>query len=111
MGSTGSIEEVCKLLEALMLVCFGLSWPISVAKNIRAKSARNMSLRFTLLIIAGYVAGIAAKIVQGEFHYVFAVYIVNLAIVSVNVVVYFINKGFDKQLPAYRQNDLQKEAV
>ena len=105
------INEVCKILETAMLVCFGLSWPISVAKNIKAKSARNMSLRFTLLIIAGYVAGIAAKIVEGEFHYVFAVYIVNLAIVSVNVVVYFINKGFDKKLQVCLQNDLQKEAV
>lgn len=105
------INEVCKILETAMLVCFGLSWPISVAKNIKAKSARNMSLRFTLLIIAGYVAGIAAKIVQGEFHYVFAVYIVNLAIVSVNVAVYFINKGFDKRLRVCQQNDLQKEAV
>ena len=105
------INEVCKILETAMLVCFGLSWPISVAKNIKAKSARNMSLRFTLLIIAGYVAGIAAKIVQGEFHYVFAVYVVNLVIVSVNVAVYFINKGFDKRLQVYQQNELQKEAV
>ena len=84
------------ILETVMLVCFGLSWPISVIKNIKAKSAKNMSLRFTLLIIAGYIAGISAKIISGTFNYVLAVYFINLIAVSCNVVVYFRNKKFDK---------------
>lgn len=78
-----------------MLVCFGLSWPISVWKNIKAKSAENMSLRFTLLIILGYIAGIAAKIMEHRMNYVLAIYILNLAVVSVNIAVYFINKRYD----------------
>ena len=85
------------ILETVMLVCFGLSWPISVIKNIKARSAKNMSLRFTLLIIAGYIAGISAKIISGTFNYVLAVYFINLIAVSCNVVVYFRNKKFDKQ--------------
>lgn len=51
-----------ELLETVMLVCFGLSWPINVWKNVKAKTARNMSLRFIMLIVAGYAAGIIAKI-------------------------------------------------
>ncbi|MBP3366606.1 MAG: hypothetical protein J6K96_06375 [Treponema sp.] len=89
-----------EILETAMLVCFGLSWPISVVKNIRAKTARNMSLRFILLIIAGYVAGIFAKIITGGFSYVLAVYILNLAIVSLNVPVYFVNKNYDRAVSA-----------
>ena len=50
-----------EVLESVMLICFGLSWPISVVKNIKAHTAKNMSLKFILLIIAGYIAGIAAK--------------------------------------------------
>ncbi|MGN0739593.1 MAG: hypothetical protein ACI4LX_05420 [Treponema sp.] len=85
-----------ELLESIMMVCFGLSWPISLAKNIKAHSAKNMSLRFTLLIILGYVAGIMGKILNGVFNYVLIVYLINLVIVSANLVVYFVNKRYDR---------------
>jgi len=52
-------------LEAMMLICFGLSWPISVYKNIKSHSAKNMSFRFNLLIIIGYLAGILANKLEG----------------------------------------------
>lgn len=86
-----------EVLESVMLICFGLSWPISVVKNIKAHTAKNMSLKFILLIIAGYIAGIAAKFVSGTFNYVLAVYFFNLVAVSINLIVYFINAGYDKQ--------------
>ncbi len=74
-------------LEAAMLICFGCSWPLSVIKNYKARSAKNMSLPFTLLIISGYIAGIIAKIMQGKFNYVLAVYILNLVIISLNILI------------------------
>ena len=86
-----------EILEVIMLVCFGASWPISVAKNIKAGSAKGMSLPFTLLIIVGYVAGITAKFMLHRINYVLAAYFVNLAAVSVNLVVYFINKKKDEK--------------
>ena len=82
-------------LEAAMLICFGLSWPLSLMKNIKAKSAENMSLQFILLIIVGYIAGITAKIASHNINYVLIVYFINLIIVSANIVVYFINKKHD----------------
>ena len=90
-------KKMSELLESVMLICFGLSWPISLAKNIKARSARNMSLRFTLLIILGYAAGITGKILNGVFNYVLIVYLVNLIIVSANLVVYFINRRYDRK--------------
>ncbi|MEE0686669.1 MAG: hypothetical protein UEA60_08465 [Lachnospiraceae bacterium] len=84
-------------LEAFMLICFGLSWPLSLYKNIKAKTAKSMSLQFTLLIITGYIAGITAKIVNNNFNYVLVIYILNLIIVSANIVVYFINLRYDKR--------------
>ncbi len=85
-----------EMLEIIMLVCFGLSWPMSLVKNIKAKTAKTMSLSFTLLIIAGYVAGITAKVLSGQVNFVLVAYLLNLAIVSLNVVVYFINRRYDK---------------
>ena len=84
-------------LEAFILIWFGLSWPLSLYKNIKAKTAKSMSLQFTLLIIIGYIAGITAKIVNNNFNYVLAIYILNLIIVSANIVVYFINLRYDKR--------------
>ena len=84
-----------ELLETLMLVCFGISWPLSVIKNFKAKTAKSMSIQFILLIILGYIAGITAKILAGQINFVLAVYILNLLIVSANVPIYFINKRHD----------------
>ncbi|MBO5319287.1 MAG: hypothetical protein IKK91_08045 [Ruminococcus sp.] len=85
-----------EIFEMFMLICFGLSWPMSVIKNIRAKTARSMSLPFTLLIITGYISGITAKIISGRINFVLTIYLINLAIVSINVIVYFINKRYDR---------------
>ena len=85
------------ILETVMLVCFGFSWPLNVIKAYRAKTARGTSLPFILLIITGYIAGISAKLISGQINYVLIAYIVNLTIVSLNVVVYFRNVGLDKK--------------
>ena len=84
-----------ELLEATMLLCFGASWPISVAKNIKAKTAKSMSLSFILLIIFGYIAGISAKLLNHKINYVLIVYLVNLVAVLANLTVYFINRRYD----------------
>jgi len=87
-----------EIFESVMLICFGLSWPISVVKNYRARTARNMSLGFTLLIITGYIFGIAAKIYSRNFSYVLVIYALNLLAVCANLVIYFKNRGLDLQL-------------
>ena len=85
------------ILETVMLVCFGFSWPLNVIKAYRAKTAKGTSLPFILLIISGYIAGISAKLITGQINYVLIAYILNLAIVSLNVVVYFRNISLDKK--------------
>ena len=84
-----------EILESVMLICFGLSWPVSVVKNIKAHTAKSMSLPFILLIITGYIAGISSKIINHNFSYVLVIYFFNLFVVSMNVVVYFINRNYD----------------
>ena len=85
------------ILETIMLVCFGFSWPLNVIKAHRAKTAKGTSLPFILLIIAGYIAGISAKLISGQINYVLIAYILNLTIVSLNVIVYFRNVSLDKK--------------
>ena len=84
------------IFETIMLVCFGLSWPINVIKAYKARTAKTTSLPFILLIFTGYIAGISSKVVSGQMNYVFVVYLINLAIVLLNIVVYFRNVALDK---------------
>ena len=92
--------NLAHLFEAAMLVCFGFSWPLNVMKAYKARTAKGTSLPFIILIITGYVAGITAKIINGQFNYVLAVYFLNLAIVMTNVFVYIRNKALDKKVEA-----------
>lgn len=85
------------VFESIMLICFGLSWPLNVIKSYKAKTAKGTSLPFIFLIITGYIAGITAKLVTHQINYVLIVYLLNLVIVSMNVVVYFRNVGLDKK--------------
>lgn len=78
--------------ESIMLICFGVSWPISVYKSFTSKTTKGKSVLFTLAIILGYIAGIAGKIIGGNVNYVLALYIVNLVFVSIDLALYFVNK-------------------
>ena len=85
------------IFETIMLVCFGFSWPMNLIKAYNAKTAKGTSLPFILLIITGYIAGILAKIVSGQINYVLVAYLLNLAIVLMNLAVYFRNSTLDKK--------------
>ena len=85
------------ILETVMLICFGFSWPLNVIKAYKAKTAKGTSLPFILLIITGYIAGISAKVITGQINYVLIAYIVNIAIVSLNIAIYFRNVSLDKK--------------
>ena len=53
-----------QIFEIIMLICFGMSWPISVYKSIRSKSTKGKSVVFIIAIIIGYISGIIGKIVS-----------------------------------------------
>ena len=88
---------MAEVLETIMLVCFGFSWPMSVIKNYKARSAKGMSLGFILLITIGYLAGISAKIVSRNFSFVLIVYVINLLMVSSNLWIYVRNRRLDRR--------------
>lgn len=87
---------IAQILEAAMLVCFGLSWPLNAYKNYKAGTAAGTSWQFIALITLGYVAGIAAKFVSGQINWVLIVYVLNLAFLGVNWWVYFRNVALDR---------------
>ena len=80
------------ICESIMLVCFGISWPISVYKSATSKTTKGKRVIFTIAIILGDIAGITGKIVGKNINYVLALYIINLVFVSIDLALYFVNK-------------------
>jgi len=88
---------VATFLEALMLICFGISWPVNAWKAWQARTARGTSAMFLALITLGYISGISAKFVGHNITWVLGVYIFNLLALIANWLIYLRNKRLDAQ--------------
>ena len=93
---------MAELFEILMIVCFGMSWPMNVIKSWRARTTKGKSLGFLCLILFGYVAGIVGKLLNpvymaefGQKWYVLSLYVLNFIMVFTDFCLYFRNKRLD----------------
>ncbi len=85
-----------QLFEAFMVICFGISWPLSIMKSIKSRTAKGKSIVFMLFIEIGYVFGIISKLISGNITYVFIFYVINLIMVGIDICLYFRNKKLDQ---------------
>lgn len=81
--------------EALMVVSFGISWPISIWKSVTSKTTKGKSLIFMIFILIGYIFGIIAKLLADQMTYVFIFYVLNFLMVSCDILLYVRNKKYD----------------
>ena len=58
--------DTAHLLEVAMLTCFGVSWPLGALRMLRSRRAEGRGLMPTALILAGYLAGLGAKVCVAE---------------------------------------------
>ncbi len=84
-----------EIFEAIMVICFGLSWPMSVYKSWKSRTAKGKSLVFEVFIWLGYVSGIIGKLTSRNITYVFIFYILNIVMVSIDIVLYLRNMRLD----------------
>ena len=89
--------QISELLEIIMVLSFGMSWPLNVRKAYRARTAKGSSLGFLALIEFGYVCGIIGKLIGGSWKwYVLFFYFLNLFVVGCAIAVYFRNRRLDR---------------
>ena len=86
-----------QILEAMMVVSFGLSWPMSIRKSYLARSTKGKSLFFMVIIELGYVFGILSKLLSNNITYVFVFYVLNLLMVGTDIGLYFRNKKLESK--------------
>lgn len=107
---------IANIMETLMVICFGLSWPLNISKAWKARTAKGMSLQFYFCIWIGYVFAIIGKLVTIHYYvnvaataqvwtevvkwYVLFFYFLNAIMVSMGILIYFRNAQLDKQKAA-----------
>ena len=92
-----------ELFEIIMILSFGASWPFNVVRSFKARTAKGKSPTFMLLIIFGYIAGIASKFLNeaymaafSEKWYVLFFYFLNLIMVAIDFCLYLRNRRLDR---------------
>ncbi|MFA6449740.1 MAG: hypothetical protein WCX65_09745 [bacterium] len=56
------VYSLPQILEAVMLACFGASWPFSIFHMIKTQRTEGKSAVFVVLVLIGYVTGLAGKL-------------------------------------------------
>ncbi len=83
------------IFEAIMLICFAAAWPFNIYKSYTTRSTKGKSVFFILVVIIGYISGIIHKILYNS-DIVLVLYILNLTMVSIDLVLYFRNLRLDR---------------
>ena len=74
--------------EALMLICFACSWPLSIIKALKTKIVAGKSPTFMILLIVGYLMGIIHKLLYKP-DVVIYFYMVNMLLVIIDLSLYY----------------------
>lgn len=86
------VSALGQALEAGMLLCFGVSWPVDVMKTLRTRRTEGKSLAFMSLVLTGYVLGLSGKMAKATgpgalLEWVAALYVFNAVIIIVDIVI------------------------
>ncbi|MDD4019549.1 MAG: hypothetical protein PHV28_16590 [Kiritimatiellae bacterium] len=86
------------IFEAVMLVCFGMAWPVSILKSWRSRTNKGKSRFFMLIVFVGYLSGLVHKLWwQDKVDGVVWLYLLNAVMVAIDGVLYYRNTRFDKK--------------
>jgi hypothetical protein len=86
-----------QVFEALMLICFGISWPLDILNTLRLKQSSGKSQLFMGMILFGYAAGVTAKLMHSALsgqppQWVTWLYVLNMALVATDMGVSWVYK-------------------
>ena len=85
----GGMPQV-SVFEALMILCFGAAWPLSIFKSWRARRNDGKSLPFLVTVFIGYVSGVIHKLLY-SYDPIIMLYVLNGVLVFLDICLYFRN--------------------
>ena len=101
-----------ELFEIIMVLSFGISWPINIMRSWKARTAKGKSFAFLCFIFFGYIAGIISKFSNKAYMadfaskwYVLIFYCINLVMVGIDLILYARNRRLDALEEKKCEND------
>jgi hypothetical protein len=92
------------IFEIIMLLCFGLAWPLSIYKSYKSRTTKGKSLFFLYVVMGGYIAGVLHKVFY-HMDGVIVFYVLNFLLVLTDIVLFYRNLWLEK-----KAGDRQSEA-
>jgi len=81
------------VFEAIMIFCWGVSWPAAVWKTWRSKNVAGVSIVFLWFVFTGYVSGVCFKLADysatGTINPVIVLYLFNFLLVGAELILYY----------------------
>lgn len=87
--------NTASILETMMILCFGISWPLSIARMYKSRTTGGKSVLFSCFILIGYLCGIASKMMTHNYNLAFIFYIINTCMVTVDILLWFRNHRYE----------------
>lgn len=91
------MSALANILETIMIVSFGISWPMSIIRSYRSRSTKGKSLLFMYMIVFGYLCGICSKILAHNFNLAFWFYFPNVIFVCTDIGLYYRNRRIEQK--------------
>ncbi len=87
---------LAEIFETMMILCFGISWPLSIIRSYRSRSTKGKSLLFMCFIAFGYVCGIISKCMTHTYNLAFWFYFPNIIMVCTDICLFFRNRAIER---------------
>lgn len=85
------------IFEAIMLICFGAAWPVSIYKTYRSRANGGKSVMFLFIILLGYINGVVYQyMISSTIDYIFYIFFINIILVTTDIMLYYRNEYLEK---------------
>lgn len=102
------MDTFVSIMEMMMVLLFGISWPLNITKAWKSRTAQGTSILFYFFIWLGYVFALAGKFAlihnnapkpwyETVHWYVMFFYVLNIVMVTAGILIYFRNKMLDNR--------------
>jgi hypothetical protein len=97
---------MAELFETLMVISFGVSWPMNIMRAYKGRTAKGTSIIFLMCIELGYISSIIWKLLTGDMQAFFTgdmskygcfFYLLNAIMVLIAIIIFFKNKAIDSK--------------
>jgi hypothetical protein len=83
------------IFEAVMMICFGAAWPVSIYKSWVSRTCAGKSIIFLYIVLVGYAAGLTHKLLYSR-DWVIILYALNGLMVIIDILLYYRNLWLQK---------------